>query len=100
VQVGHARDHQGRGSGAVRVHGVNARARAPARRNVAVVGDCINLREIPFAVVRLFSDSIDQQGGTVWEKDGSMQGKGVATLDCPVAADSKGWDSPLRNQIR
>jgi hypothetical protein len=29
-----------------------------------------------------------------------MQGKGVATLDCPVAADSKGWDSQQRNQIR
>jgi hypothetical protein len=51
-------------SGAVRVHGVSARAKAPAQRTVAVVGDCVNLREIPFAVVRLFSDSIDQQGGT------------------------------------
>ena len=32
VQVGQARDHNGLRSGAVRVHRVGARARAPARR--------------------------------------------------------------------
>jgi hypothetical protein len=43
VQVGRARNRNGLGSGAVRVHGVRARARTPTRREVAVCGNCVNL---------------------------------------------------------
>jgi hypothetical protein len=43
VQVGQARDRNGLGSGAVRVQGVRASAGTPTRREVAVVGNCVNL---------------------------------------------------------
>ena len=60
VQVGQARDHNGLGSGAVRVHRVGARARAPARRvEVPVHGNRVNLREIPIAIKRNLVDAIN-----------------------------------------
>jgi hypothetical protein len=60
VQVGQTRDHNGLGSGAVRVHRVGACARAPARRvEFPVCGNRINLREIPFAIKRNLVDAIN-----------------------------------------
>jgi len=60
VQDGQARDHNGLCSGAVRVHRVCARARAPARRvEVPVHGNRVNLREIPIAIKRNLVDAIN-----------------------------------------
>src|SRR6266849_2976642 len=58
VQVRVARDHNGLGSGAVRVHGVGARAWAPTRREVAVGGNCVNLREVSVTIKRLLGEAI------------------------------------------
>jgi hypothetical protein len=60
VQVGQARDHDGLGSGAVWVHRIGARARAPTRSvEFPVCGNRVNLREIPFAIKRNLVDAID-----------------------------------------
>ena len=58
VQVRVARDHDGLCSGAVRVHGLGARARPPTRRQVAVGGNCVNLREVSVTVKGLLGEAI------------------------------------------
>ena len=50
VQVTHAWDYDGLGSGAVRVDRVGVRARTSTRREEAVVGDRVNLPDVAFAV--------------------------------------------------
>src|SRR5450755_74795 len=58
VEIRVARDHDGLCSGAVRVHGIGARAWPPTRRQVAVGGDCVNLREVSVTVKRLLGEAI------------------------------------------
>ena len=60
VQVGHAWNHKGRGSGAVRVDRVDTGARTPTGRQEAVVGHSVNLRHVAFAIKCREGDTIDQ----------------------------------------
>ncbi len=99
VQVTHAWDYDGLGSGAVRVDRVGARARTPTRREEAVVGDRVNLPDVAFAVKGLQGDAIKQDGGAVGEEDGSVKGESVAAFNCGVAAtDWVGDQSWRRSQ--
>jgi len=86
VHVRVARDHNSLGAGAVRVHGVGARARAPTRWEVAANGNCVNLREVSVAIKRLLGEAIHEQDRPVWEDYASVDGKGVAASDGGVAA--------------
>jgi len=52
----------GKGSGAVRVHRVGARASSPARRNVAVYSNRVKLRYISVAVEGGLGEAINEQG--------------------------------------
>ena len=73
VQVGQARDHNGLCSGAIRVHRVGARARAPARRvEVPVHGNRVKLRESSFAIKRNLVDACDDKGSPVREEECSV----------------------------
>jgi hypothetical protein len=86
VHVRIARDHDSLGSGAVRVHGVGARAWAPTRCEVAANGNCVNLREVSVTIKRLLGKAIHEQGRSVWEDYASVDGKGVAASDGGIAA--------------
>jgi len=88
VHVRVARDHNSLGAGAVGVHGVGARARAPTRREVAVGGNCVNLREVSVTIKRLLGEAINKQRRTVWEECRSMDSKGVAAADGGIAASA------------
>src|SRR5690348_13263072 len=79
MQVGHARDNEGLGSGAVRVDGVGAGAGTPAGcGEYPIGGNGVQLREIAVAVKGRPVDAIDDEGGSVREKQGSVNGEGVA----------------------
>jgi len=86
VHVRVPRDHDSLGAGAVPVHGVGARARAPTRWEVAANRNCVNLREVSVAIKRLLGEPIHEQGRPVWEDYASVDGKGVAASEGGIAA--------------
>jgi hypothetical protein len=92
-----ARNHNALGSGAVRVHGVGARARAPTRREVAVGGNCVNLCEVSVTIKRLLGEAIQEHGRSVWDENGSVDGKGVAASDGGIAASASVGHQGRRN---
>src|SRR4051812_17080699 len=99
VQITHAWDYKGFGSGAVRVDRVAARARTPTGRKEAVVGDRVNLPDVAFAVKSLQGDAIQQDVGAVGQEDGSVKGESVAAFNSGVAAtDWVGDQSWRRSQ--
>jgi len=97
VHVRVARDHNGLGSGAVRVHGVGARARAPTRREVAVGGNCVNLCEGSVTIKRLLGEAIQEHCRPVWEEYGSVDGKGVAASYGGITASASVGHQGRRN---
>ena len=76
-----------KGPGAVRVHRVGARIRGPARRNVAVNGNRVELSQIALPS-NLVLAAINEQRRTVREENLPVDGKGVGALNGGIAASA------------